>query len=42
MVVHVHAEDVDKMNTIDIARELIEYNETWLRIFGGFLIFEYC
>ena len=36
MVVHVHAEDVDKMNTIEIAREFIEYSQTRLRIFGRF------
>ena len=28
MVVHVHVEDVDKMKTIEIAREFIEYSQT--------------
>ena len=28
MVVHVHPEDVDKMNTIEIAREFTEYSQT--------------
>ena len=36
MVAHVHAEDVDKMNTIEIARDFIEYSQTRLRIFGRF------
>ena len=36
MVVHVHLEDVDRMNTIEIAREFIEYSQTRLRIFGRF------
>ena len=36
MVVRIHAEDVDNMNTIKIAREFIEYNQPRLRIFGRF------
>ena len=36
MVVHVHAEDVDKMNTIEIAKEFIENSQAQLRIFGRF------
>ena len=36
MVVQVHAEDVDKMNMIEIAREFIEYSQTLVRIFGRF------
>ena len=36
MVVRIHAEDVDNMNTIEIAREFIEYNQPRLRIFGRF------
>ena len=36
MVVHVHVEDVDKMNTIEIAKEFIENSKARLRIFGRF------
>ena len=36
MVVHIHPEDADKMNTIEIAREFIEYSQMQLHIFGRF------
>ena len=36
MVVHVHAEDVGKMNTIEIAKEFIENSQAQLCIFGRF------
>ena len=36
MVVQVHAEDVDKTNTIEIAKEFIENSQARLRIFGRF------
>ena len=36
MVVHVHAEDVDKMNLIEITREFIEYRQMPLCIFDRF------
>ena len=33
MVVHIHPEDADKMNMIEIAREFIEYSQMRLHIF---------
>ena len=36
MVVHVHAEDVGKMNTIEIGKEFIENSQAQLCIFGRF------
>ena len=36
MVVHVHAEHVEKMNTIEIAKEFIENSQARLRIFDRF------
>ena len=36
MVVHVHAKDVDKMNTIEIAKQFIENSQARLRIFDRF------
>ena len=36
MVVHVHAEDVDKMNLIEITREFIEYRQMPLCRFDRF------
>ena len=36
MVAHAHAEDVDKMNLIEITREFSEYRQMRLCIFDRF------